>query len=98
MHSYSLEFASIQVLSIDSTSNHVLFLVDGTVHGRRTRETKPGIFEEFTIGARQIDTAGSSPGAQSFFPVSVAELIVYSAALSEVELQKVEDYLAKKHT
>src|SRR4030095_8214696 len=92
-----LELGTFHLLTVLCDSEKVTLRVDGQPHDKRDRKRDPMVLEELTVGARQIDLQGSAPYVQSFFHGDVAELIFFGRALSDSELEKVEDYFTRKH-
>jgi putative heme-binding domain-containing protein len=92
-----LEFGTFHLLTVVSDDKEAALRVDGAPQGKRLRDGGRIVLEELTVGARQIDIQGSSPYAQSFFRGDVAELILFNRVLADSELQKVEDYVTRKH-
>jgi putative heme-binding domain-containing protein len=95
----TFDLGTYHLLSVVCGANEATLRVDGEAQGKRERKRGDIVIDEITVGARQIDMQGSSmPYAQSFWQGDVAELIAYNRALTQAELQQVEDYFTSKHT
>ncbi|MCI0745115.1 MAG: hypothetical protein L0Y58_06900, partial [Verrucomicrobia subdivision 3 bacterium] len=95
--STTLEFPAFQMVTVLCGDTEAVVRINGSTEGKRGRKPIRASFDEMTVGARNIDTQASAPYAQSFFHGDIAELLLFSRRLSETDVRKIEEYLARKH-
>jgi putative heme-binding domain-containing protein len=71
--------------------------VDGIAQGWRTRRPASVRIDEITVGARFFTNETEAPTTRSFFNGDIAEILLFSRALSDGEAQAVRQYLRSKH-
>jgi putative heme-binding domain-containing protein len=93
--------AHVMALQIGADrTNAVRLFVDGLLKDARERKTAAPIrLDQITVGARYCVGPGetAAPHVQGFFDGDVAELLVFSRALTDAEIATVSVYLAEKH-
>ena len=90
-------FGKLHVIEVVGGEKELAVTVDGKSQGKRSREKTPISMEEITVGARFYNNEAATQKAQGFGAFDIAELLIYSAALSEADAKSVHDYLQKKH-
>lgn len=90
-------FGKLQVIEVVGGERELAVTVDGKAQGKRAREKTAISMEEITVGARFYNNEAATQKAQGFGAFDIAELLVYSAALSEGDAKAVREYLTKKH-
>jgi len=91
-------FAQFRVVTITcqpGTAGVRLF-VDGAPHEARDRDVSLLHMDELTIGARCYSNSGEPPYTQGFLDGDIAEVLIFSRLLADVERVAVERYLAEK--
>ena len=79
-------------------TNGVRLHLNGQRQQARDRDAKSVLrADEFRLGARHFDNGGAFPAAAGFFDGEIAEVLVFSRALSDKDRGAVEQYLTEKH-
>ncbi|MGQ0634944.1 MAG: ThuA domain-containing protein [Planctomycetaceae bacterium] len=92
-------FGKLLTLEIrsDFDAEKVQLYVDGQLAGERKRAKEPISHDEFTLGARYYANDAEVQRVQGFGAWDVAELVIFSRSLSDVEAAKMVEYAATKY-
>jgi len=89
-------FGELHTLEVTGELKYVRLTVDGKPAGERPRNGRPISLDEITLGARYYSFDGQQQ-VQGFGHWDVAEVLVYSRALSSDEAKRVRAYLDARH-
>lgn len=92
-----LRLETSHVLALTSTRDGTSAWIDGVAAGRRTRSAGKLSLEEFRLGSRRYSNESPNPYDQGFFEGDVAEVLLYTSALSDEQLAALTARLQKKH-
>ena len=94
-----LDFGTFHLLTLTTApgAGGTRLYLDGSPEGSRDRAASTMKVDELAIGARIYTNTSAPPTAQSSFDGDLAEVLVFSRALSDDERGKVERYLLEKH-
>ncbi|MBI2926291.1 MAG: ThuA domain-containing protein [Verrucomicrobia bacterium] len=90
-------FGTFHVLTIVSAADKIALSVDGRPQLQRERRAGLASFEEFRLGARHYSNTADPTFDSGFFHGDLAEVLVFSRALSTGERESLEKHLQTKH-
>ncbi|MHB8520636.1 MAG: DUF7133 domain-containing protein [Limisphaerales bacterium] len=95
----NFSFGTFHVLTVANSvgANGVKLFVDGNLQGRRGRSPGKIAADELRVGGRHYSNTSASTSDQGFFDGAIAEVLVYSRTLMDLERQEVEHYLTVKY-
>src|SRR5579883_685448 len=89
-------YGPLRFIEAHADAGTVRAVLDGTTTGERPRQPGAVSLAEITVGARWPDV-GPARKPHGFLPGDIAEVLVYSRALSAAEAAAVRAYLKAKH-
>ena len=92
-----LRLETSHVLALTSTQEGTRAWIDGVAAGRRARAAGKLRLEEFRLGSRRYSNESPNPTDQGFFEGDVAEVRLYTSALTDDQLTALTAQLQKKH-
>ena len=93
------EFGTLRLieLRIDPEERLVSLWIDGQPEGTRPLTPGPLSFQQLTLGARFYTNGPGEQVVRGNSAVDIAEVLVYSGAISEEESKSIRDYLLTRH-
>ena len=92
-------FGQLHVIEVTSDGQQptIRLAIDGQAEGERPRAREPLSMAEITVGARYYNNGAGPQHVDGFGRSDVAEVLVYSRALTAEETVSVREYLNAKH-
>jgi putative heme-binding domain-containing protein len=93
------DFGAVRRLAVVSAPGPggVRLFADGKEQGKRDRADSTLRMDDFWLGARCYNNEGGAANVRGFLSCAILEVLVYSRALGDDELKKLDDYLAARH-
>lgn len=92
-----LRLETSHILVLTSGKAGTKAFLDGVAAGRRDRAAGTIRLDEFRLASRRYSNESPNPHDQGYFEGDVAEVLVYSSALSEDQLARITTALQQKH-